>query len=200
MGQLTACQFSAMGFSLCLLVTTVVASVALSSADKTPQRPLYRTLRSFQNFRNDFSSSPGGRYIFVYHVGDSERHEERNEEGEVRGRYSFVAPEGDEYQFKYDADADGYRVESDALPSAPEDTDDVKRAKKEFFEAYQKALELAEDDDYEYSEESHEESDEEESSEESDEDLEDDSEEESQRHFQGVPNFGFRYPYSFSGK
>merc|ERR1712002_883715 len=149
-------------------------------------------LSNFESYRNDVEHhTGGGTYSFVYHVGNAEREEERTSSGEVSGKYAFVAPEGDEYEFKYSADDEGFHVESDALPEAPEDTDAVKEAKEEFFAAYEKALELAgsyEYESYEYdsdeesSEESSEESDEdsdEESSEESDEDSsEEDSEEE----------------------
>nr|XP_045583536.1 nucleolin-like [Procambarus clarkii] len=180
----------------------MVVPLGLCTRNKSVKRLLLQSLESFKGFRNDFSGS-GGRYVFLYHVGDSERQEERNDDGEVRGQYAFVAPEGDEYHFKYDADKDGYRVESEALPEAPEDTEDVKRAKEAFFLAYKKALELAEGDDYEYSEESHE-SNEEESSEESDEDDEESGEDEDedshQRLFQGTTNFETRFPYPYITK
>merc|ERR1711862_985096 len=104
--------------------------------------------------------------------------EERTSSGEVSGKYAFVAPEGEEYEFKYSADDEGFHVESDALPEVPEDTDVVKEAKEEFFAAYEKALELAGSYEYESYEDSSEEDDDEESSEESDESSEEDSEEE----------------------
>lgn len=135
----------------------------------------------------------------MYHVGDSERAEERNEEGEVKGHFAFVAPEGDEYQFRYGADHEGYRVESSALPAAPLDTEEVRRAKEVFFLAYQKALERAEEDDYEYSEESDEDSDsEEESSEESSE--EDDDEDSDSKESQEPSHFGVPLPYLYNRK
>jgi len=137
----------------------------------------------------------------VYHVGDSEREEVRSESGEVSGRFAFVAPEGHEVEAKYEADEEGFRVESEALPLVPEDTDDVKAAKAEFFDAYEKALEAAgsyeyeeyEEDSDESSEESSEESyesyeDSDESSEESSEESDESSEEESSNNrFRFVP-------------
>ncbi|XP_064106596.1 larval cuticle protein 4-like [Macrobrachium nipponense] len=184
----------------------LLALATVSYADKTEERQIIQTLKNFKSFRNDFTSSGNeGKYAFAYHVGDSERAEERNEEGEVSGQYAFVAPEGDEYEFKYNADEEGYRVESDALPEAPEDTDDVKKAKEEFFQAYQKALERAEEDDYEYSEESDEDSDEdsedsdEESSEESSEE-DDDDEEDEEEPVRGASPFGFRVPIPYNRK
>lgn len=129
---------------------------------------------------------------FFYSLPTSSRHEERNEDGDVKGSYSFVAPEGDEFDFQYQADKKGFRVQSDSLPEVPEDTEEVKKAKEEFFELYKKALELvsssegdeeSEEDSEEDSDEDdddHEESSEEssEGSEEDDEDDEDDEDEE----------------------
>lgn len=146
-------------------------------------------------------------------MGDSERFEERSDSGEVTGTFAFVAPEGNEYEFKYEADEEGYKVEGDALPEAPEDTDDVKAAREAFFEAYEKQRELTEDYDYDSVESSHEEDNEEsseESSEEEDgegseEDEEDDDEEEEQeehkdqaissRRNSGNSFFSVPYPY-----
>merc|ERR1719187_1744269 len=108
----------------------------------------------------------------------SSQEEEITSSGEVSGKYAFVAPSGEEYEFKYNADEEGYRVESDALPEAPEDTDAVKEAKEEFFAAYEKALELAGSYEYEYDEYS------DESSEESD---EDDKEEEETKTYRMDP-------------
>ena len=72
--------------------------------------------------------------------------EERTASGEVNGHYAFVAPEGDEYHFRYQAGDEGYTVESNALPQPPQDTDEVRRAKEVFFAAYQRALEMADSD------------------------------------------------------
>jgi len=157
-------------------------------------------LSNFESYKNDVEHHTGdGTYSFTYHVGNSEREEERTSSGEVSGKYAFVAPEGDEYDFKYNADEEGFRVESDALPEAPEDTDAVKEAKEEFFAAYEKALEAAGSYEYEYeedSDESSEESDEdsdEESSEESDESSEEDSDEdEEEEESQSRGYFGIR--------
>lgn len=139
-------------------------------------------------------------YRLEYHVGDSSRTEQRSESGEVSGTYTFVAPEGDEYEFKYEADEDGFKVEGDALPEAPEETDEVKAAREAFFEAYEKQLELAGDYEYESAEydnddeeSSEEESSEEDSGEESDE--EDDEEEEEEEENQvGRGRFSSRPP------
>jgi len=146
-------------------------------------------LRNFQGFRHEVNDHTGdGTYQFLYHVGDSEREEVRSESGEVSGRFAFVAPEGNEVEVKYEADEDGFRADSEALPEAPEDTDAVKAAKEEFFEAYEKAAELAGSYEYSYEDsdesgESSEESSEEygESSEESDESSEEEEESSSNR-------------------
>lgn len=130
----------------------------------------------------------------------------------MTGEYAFVAPEGQEFHLRYEADHDGYRVQGNGLPVPPEDTEDVRRAKEEFFAAYQKALELA-DSDEDYDSESSEESSEEiygvsdESSEEDgedDSDEEDESEEQEEEPIQNlviVDSFGQRvtrpYPFNF---
>merc|ERR1711887_344635 len=169
-------------------LTSIIVILALSGlascfpvADKlsTSQEDEIQLLSNFESFRNDVEEHTGdGTYSFYYHVGDSEREEGRTSSGEVSGKYVFVAPSGEEYEFKYSADDEGYKVESDALPEAPEDTDAVKEAKEEFFAAYEKALELAGSYEYEYEEDS------DESSEESEE------EEESQSQYRGF--FGIR--------
>lgn len=88
----------------------------------------------------------------------------------MTGEYAFVVPEGREVDVKYEADRDGFRVESDALPLSPDETDEVKRAREFFFQEYQKALERAgeeeEDDEEEDSDEDDDDSSSEESSEE----------------------------------
>jgi len=174
-----------------VLVAGVVAVAAVVRGDTAPygsrQEPLLPTklLRSYKGFVNDFVRT-NDAYRLEYHVGDSSRFEQRTDSGEVTGTYAFVAPQGDEYEFKYEANDGGYKVEGDALPQHPEETDDVKAARDAFFEAYEKQVELTKD--YEYDsdesdesdegEESSEESSEEESGEESDESSEEDSEEE----------------------
>ncbi|MCL4152416.1 UNVERIFIED_CONTAM: hypothetical protein GTU68_011221, partial [Idotea baltica] len=125
---------------------------------------------------------------FYYSLPQSSRFEERSESGEVKGNYAYVAPEGNEFKFRYEAGKKGFQVESNALPTAPEDTDEVKKAKEEFFQAYEQALALAEieesseEDDDESSEEDDDESSEEddESSEEDDESSEEDDDESSE--------------------
>jgi len=160
-----------------LVATCLVAAcsaVPLEYGARQGELKPVRLLQSYQGFVNDFQRD-GDAYTMEYHVGDSHRFEQRSESGEVTGTYAFVAPEGDEFEFKYEADSDGFKVEGDALPQAPEDTDDVKAARDAFFEAYEKQRELTED--YDYSEESDED---EESSEESDDSSEEDSEESSE--------------------
>merc|ERR1719402_414888 len=148
------------------LVTSASIYVPSGSSEEAPKLQL---LRNFESFRHDVDHHTGdGTYTFVYHVGDSEREEVRSESGEVSGKFAFVAPEGNEIEAKYEADEDGFRVESDALPIAPEDTADVRSAKEEFFAAYERALEAA--GSYEYDEDSSEESSEEYGEESSEED------------------------------
>lgn len=125
-----------------------------------------------------YQTNPPPTRRMEYHVGDSARFEQRTDSGEVSGTYAFVAPEGGEYEFKYEANDEGYKVEGDALPKAPEETDDVKAARDAFFEAYEKQLELTADYDYDSDEYSDEDSSEEDSSEE-DSSEEDSSEEDS---------------------
>ncbi|CAL4082117.1 unnamed protein product [Meganyctiphanes norvegica] len=102
------------------------------------------TYGKYDDFEYGNALAVDGSYTFFYSIpGKSSRAEERDESGEVEGAYSFVAPEGEEFHFRYTAGEDGYRVKSSALPVPPEDTKEVKKAKEEFFAAYQKALELA---------------------------------------------------------
>jgi len=170
-------------------------------------------LKSYQGFVNDFVRNDDA-YKLEYHVGDSYRFEQRTDSGEVTGAFAFVAPEGNEYEFKYEADSDGFKVEGDALPTQPDYTDDVKAARDAFFEAYEKQAELTKDYEYDSDSESDEneessESSEEDSDEESSEsESESDSESEEDAHFSSVsetrqssfssPAFSVPYPYSRS--
>ncbi|XP_071547067.1 uncharacterized protein [Panulirus ornatus] len=139
-----------------LLLLQVDSTSAMRQVDLDYVAPVY--LSTFDGYSYGHTFGTDGRISFFYSLPTSSRSEQRTASGEVTGQYAFVAPEGNEFQFRYEADDDGYRVQSDALPVPPQDTDDVKRAKEEFFAAYQKALELAgsdEDyDDYSSSEES----------------------------------------------
>ncbi|XP_069170968.1 cuticle protein 6 isoform X2 [Procambarus clarkii] len=110
--------------------------------------PHDQRLSTYDGYRYD-NTFRLGEYSFLYSLPTSWRSEQRSASGEVTGGYGFVAPEGEEFQFRYQAGQDGFKVESNALPVPPEDTDEVKRAKEEFFVAYQKALELVDsDEDY----------------------------------------------------
>ncbi|XP_068227473.1 nucleolin-like [Palaemon carinicauda] len=138
-----------------------------------------QVLSTFDGYQFGNNFAPDGVYSFFYLLPTSSRKEQRTASGEVKGEYAFVAPEGDEFEFRYNADDEGFRVESNALPIPPEDTDEVKKAKEEFFAAYQKALELAdsEESDEDSSEEDSNDSD---SSEESDEEDSEESDEDSE--------------------
>jgi len=101
------------------------------------------TLQDYAVVRN----IPAGTYRFGYVVpGHSSRYEVRAESSEekgdfeVEGSYSFIAPNGEKHEFKYEADEDGYEVESESLPRAPEDTPEVIQAREAFFDAYCKVL------------------------------------------------------------
>lgn len=150
-------------------------------------------LSSFTGYRLENTFRPG-EYSFLYSLPTSSRSEKRTASGEVTGEYAFVAPEGEEYQFRYKADEEGFRVESNALPVPPEDTDEVKKAKEEFFAAYQRALELVGSDE-ESSQESSEEtygfedesSEEEDEGEDSEEEEEEEEKEEGEEEVEGSP-------------
>lgn len=161
--------------------------VSAKPMDREAINPLQ--LSTFKGYEYDYSlGGKHGAYQFYYVLPTHSRHEERNDDGEVKGSYSFIAPEGEEFEFKYQADKEGFKVESNALPTPVEDTEEVRQAKEIFFEAYKKQLELVsdEDDDEESSEESSEESDEdEESSEESSEESDEDSDEEEEEEEEG---------------
>jgi len=172
---------------VCMLVVTLTwaeANPVARPMDREAINPLQ--LSTFKGYQYDYNLGDNGAYKFYYRLPEQSRAEERDENGDVRGSYSFVAPEGNEFDFKYQADREGFKVQSNALPESPQDTDEVKRAKEEFFKAYNKALDLASTDDdgksyYDYEEKSDEGSEEEsdESSEEDD-DHEESSEESSE--------------------
>jgi len=157
-----------------ILFFCIIASSSAESAEygkRLGSLKPFQLLKSYEGFVNDFVRT-NDAYKMEYHVGDSYRLEERTDSGEVTGTFAFVAPEGNEYEFKYEADSDGFKVEGDALPSQPDYTDDVKAARNAFFEAYEKQAELTKDYEYDSESDSSESVSGEESSEESDESSE----------------------------
>ncbi|XP_076032000.1 uncharacterized protein LOC143019909 [Oratosquilla oratoria] len=150
----------------CFIVTFVGNSIQ----DERYEGPL---LSTFRKVNNEYEQGSDGAYRFSYSLPQQERHEERNSDGTVTGSYAFVDDAGEEVSVKYVADEDGFRAESDALPQVPEDTDEVKKAREEFFKIYEETLKLL------GSSESDEDSEDSDSSDESDDDDEESSEEES---------------------
>ncbi|XP_076031999.1 uncharacterized protein LOC143019908 [Oratosquilla oratoria] len=148
----------------------IVTFVGNSIQDERYEGPL---LSTFREVNNEYEQGSDGAYRFSYSLPQQERHEERNSDGTVTGSYAFVDDAGEEVSVKYVADEDGFRAESDALPQVPEDTDEVKKAREEFFKIYEETLKLL------GSSESDEDSEDSDSSDESDDDDEESSEEES---------------------
>lgn len=91
-----------------------------------------------------FNYGSDGVYKFAFKLPDQSRQEERNEEGEVRGSYSFIDPEGEEFSLKYLADKGGFQPEADHLPVAPEETEDVQVARKAFADFYEETVKYLE--------------------------------------------------------
>ncbi|XP_069957898.1 uncharacterized protein [Cherax quadricarinatus] len=81
--------------------------------------------------------NPDGTYYFAFSLPQQSRSEERNSDGKVSGSYAFVDNAGEEVSLRYDADHEGFRAESDALPQVPEDTDEVAKAREEFLRYYE---------------------------------------------------------------
>ncbi|XP_063590796.1 uncharacterized protein LOC134767654 isoform X1 [Penaeus indicus] len=158
-------------------------------------------LSTFKAVHQDLRQNADGTYEFSFSLPQQSRSEQRDADGKVTGAFAFVDPEGEEVSVNFDADDEGYKPESDALPQAPEDTDDVQSARDEFLKYYEETVKYlealasdeedddddsssSEEDDYDDSsseEDSDEDSDEEDSDEEEEED--DDEEEEEERPF-----------------
>ncbi|CAL4099037.1 unnamed protein product [Meganyctiphanes norvegica] len=125
------------------LVFASVVSVLLWCAVQGRPEDIEYTLGKHGDVRN----GTRGAYKFHYEVpGHSSRVEEyakssEEDDMEIKGNYTFVSPEGIKFEFKYEADyEDGFTVESDALPVAPENTEEVQQARAAFNRAYCTAL------------------------------------------------------------
>lgn len=175
-----------------LVVATVVALIAVSVTAETSsgedqfEGPL---LSTFKGIHRELIQHPDGTYRFSFSLPQQNRQESRDADGKVTGSFSFVDNGGKETSVRYDADHEGYRPESDAIPEIPEDTDDVQSAREEFLRFYEQTVkfleELGSDEDDSDSSSSSEESDEydyeddeDDSSEEDDDDDDDSSSEE----------------------
>jgi len=55
-----------------------------------------------------------------YNAGDSSRSEQLSPDGSVKGQYSYTDPNGKLITVKYTAGKDGFKVEGDHLPKAPQ--------------------------------------------------------------------------------
>ncbi|XP_050712100.1 uncharacterized protein LOC126996073 [Eriocheir sinensis] len=163
-----------------ICVTAVVVAAGWwclqAAAQSTFKGPL---LSSFKGVTQTASQGPQGSYKFSFSLPQQERLEHRDEQGKVTGTYSFVDKVGREVSVTYDADHNGFRARSDALPQPPQDTPDVAKAKEEFLRHYERTarllrvLEEKEEEEDSQSSEEDEESDEN-SDEDSDEDEDDD--------------------------
>jgi len=130
-----------------LVIASVVSAILWCAVHGKPSTIEY-------GLRNHAVQRNLTHYKFTYEVpGHSRRSEfgeasseeisgEERGDFEVKGEYSFISPNGEQHEFKYQADDEGYRVESDSgsLPQRPEDTDEVKAAREAFFDAYCKVL------------------------------------------------------------
>ena len=54
----------------------------------------------------------------------------------VNGGWEFLAPEGDNYELNYIADVKGFQPQAGYLPVHVDDTEDVKKAKVQFFKMF----------------------------------------------------------------
>ncbi|XP_076031997.1 uncharacterized protein LOC143019905 [Oratosquilla oratoria] len=172
----------------------IVTFVGTSVQDQRYEGPL---LSTFREVNNEYEQGSDGAYRFSYSLPDQERHEERNSDGTVTGSYAFVDDTGEEVSVKYVADEDGFRPESDALPQVPEDTDEVKKAREEFFKIYEETLKLlgsSESDEDSEDSDSSDESDDDDDDEESSEEESDEEEEENEVEEEKVSRGQFRSP------
>ncbi|XP_068227463.1 larval cuticle protein 16/17-like [Palaemon carinicauda] len=161
-----------------LSLVVLVSLSAFVSSDKPADGPLLSTFRGEQR---DVQHNADGTYQFSFSLPQQERQEQRDEDGKVTGYYAFVDNSGEEFSLHFDADEGGFQPESDGLPEAPVDTEDVQKAREQFLQYYEQTARFLEalgsDEDSESSEEDSEYSDEDSSSEE-DSDSDEDSEEE----------------------
>lgn len=163
-------------------------------------------LSTFKAISQNLRQNADGTYEFSFSLPQQSRSEQRDADGKVTGAFAFVDPEGEEVSVNFDADDEGYKPESDALPEAPEDTDDVQNARQEFLKFYEETVKYLEalasdeeddDDDSSSSEEddydddsSSEEDDDDDSDEDSDEEEEEEDEEDEEEEDEQPFRFG----------
>ncbi|XP_071546860.1 larval cuticle protein 1-like isoform X2 [Panulirus ornatus] len=94
---------------------------------------------------DDFSDESDGNYVFSFSLPDQERVENRDAFGKVTGSFSFVDKAGQAVSVQFDADENGYRPLSDALPQAPLDTNDVALARQQFLRYYENRAKFLEE-------------------------------------------------------
>ncbi|KAK7086314.1 hypothetical protein SK128_016264, partial [Halocaridina rubra] len=164
---------------LCRKVVVACTAVGVS-CDKSEEGPL---LSSFRGVQREFSQNADGTYHFAFSLPHQERQEQRDEDGKVTGYFAFVDKSGEEFSLHFDADEEGYQPESDNLPQAPEDTEDVQNAREEFLRYYEQTAKFlselgSEEDSGSYSSSEEDEYEDEDSSSEEDEDSDESEEEE----------------------
>ncbi|CAH2048485.1 unnamed protein product, partial [Iphiclides podalirius] len=104
----------------------VLAAVALASADVAPS---YRTDEANAPIvRSDYEINPEGSYQYAYETANGITGEAQgtiknpNSEAaslDVRGSFSYTAPDGTPVRLVYQADENGYRAEGDSIPVPP---------------------------------------------------------------------------------
>ncbi|KAK8376913.1 hypothetical protein O3P69_010094 [Scylla paramamosain] len=104
-----------------LVVCVVVAVVAkVTTAAYIPtaseEQDVIHRLSTFKSSQSQLVRGPDGTYRFSFSHPQQERTEQREKNGKVIGSYAVVDPVGEEVSVNYEADHEGFRAESDALP------------------------------------------------------------------------------------
>ncbi|XP_045120950.1 zinc finger and BTB domain-containing protein 47-like [Portunus trituberculatus] len=100
------------------IVVAVVAQVTTAAYIPTAseEQDVIHRLSTFKSAQSQLVRRPDGTYRFSFSLPQQERTEQRDKDGKVIGSYAFVDPVGEEVSVKYEADHEGFRAESDALP------------------------------------------------------------------------------------
>ncbi|XP_045587121.2 endocuticle structural glycoprotein SgAbd-9-like [Procambarus clarkii] len=118
-------------FGACL-AEVVPATTGGSPVVQDPGDYLPLLSASFNGVTTHGFHNADGSYNFSFSIPQQARQEARAVDGKVTGYFAFVDRVGEEVSVHYDADEDGFRPASDALPQVPQETEEVSKARLQF--------------------------------------------------------------------
>ncbi|XP_014208513.1 endocuticle structural glycoprotein SgAbd-8-like [Copidosoma floridanum] len=113
----------------------LVLVAAFSFANSGPVEPVHHEVVPILHQTSE--ASPDGSYSYSFETGNGIKVEEQghvkdlggeHEAMQVKGSYSYIAPDGTPIKVSYTADENGFHPESDAIPVGPAIPKEIQRA------------------------------------------------------------------------